>query len=133
MAAFTVKAEHGGSLGPFSSDTVVKYDTVITNIGDAYSPATGLFTAPEAGVYYFSFSYSAKGNKPSKLVLRKNSDDIVASSDEKCENDQADNGGNAAVLDLKTGDKVCVRLAAGGHVWASEGLTTFSGFLLKQK
>ena len=38
----------------FNADTVIKYDTVTTNIGDAYSTADGKFTAPYNGTYQVS-------------------------------------------------------------------------------
>ncbi|XP_062617244.1 uncharacterized protein LOC134278953 [Saccostrea cucullata] len=35
-------------------DTILKFENVLTNEGEGYSPTTGKFTAPEDGVYYFS-------------------------------------------------------------------------------
>ena len=39
----------------FTANTVIKYDTVTTNIGAAYSTADGKFTAPFNGTYQVSF------------------------------------------------------------------------------
>ncbi|XP_071315941.1 complement C1q-like protein 4 isoform X2 [Trachinotus anak] len=130
MVVFSVKAEEGGALGPFCSETILKYNTVITNIGDAYNAATGVFTAPIAGVYYFTFFYHAGGHQGAALVLHKNNEAVVKTSDHKSSSDTADNGGNAVFLKLEQGDKVSVRMPAGTHVWASGGHTTFSGFLV---
>ncbi|XP_056225959.1 complement C1q-like protein 3 [Seriola aureovittata] len=131
MVVFSVKAEEGGAYGPFCSEKTLKYNTVITNIGDAYDVFTGVFTAPVAGVYYFTFFYHAGGHHVSKLILHKNKEPVVMTSDHKSgSSDTADNGGNAVFLKLEKGDKVCVHLPAGCHVWASNGHTTFSGFLV---
>ncbi|XP_023271142.1 complement C1q-like protein 4 [Seriola lalandi dorsalis] len=130
MVVFSVKAEEGGAYGPFNSDRTMMYNTVITNIGDAYDKCTGVFTAPTAGVYYFTFFYHAGGHHVSKLILHKNEEQVVKTSDHKSCSDNADNGGNAVFLKLEKWDKVCVHLPAGCHVWASGGHTTFSGFLV---
>ncbi|XP_056225661.1 complement C1q-like protein 4 [Seriola aureovittata] len=130
MVVFSVKAEEGGAYGPFCSEKTLKYNTVITNIGDAYNVSTGVFTAPVAGVYYFTFFYHAGGHHAAKLILHKNKEPVVMTSDHKSGSDTADNGGNAVFLQLEKWDKVCVHLPAGCHVWASEDHTTFSGFLV---
>ncbi|XP_023271090.1 complement C1q tumor necrosis factor-related protein 3-like [Seriola lalandi dorsalis] len=130
MVVFSVKAEEGGAYGPFNSDRTMMYNTVITNIGDAYDKCTGVFTAPIAGVYHFTFFYHAGGHHVSKLILHKNKEPVVMTGDQGSGSDTADNGGNAVFLKLEKGDEVCVHLPAGAHVWASGGHTTFSGFLV---
>ncbi|XP_030286576.1 complement C1q-like protein 4 [Sparus aurata] len=128
--AFSALLEKGKAYGPFDTDVTLPYNKVFTNIGDAYSSCTGAFTAPVAGVYYFTFFYHAGGKQASKLELFKNSEMIVMTSDHQSGSDGADNGGNAVVLQLRKGDQVYVRMAANSHVWAAENHTTFSGFLL---
>ncbi|XP_067435930.1 complement C1q-like protein 4 [Thunnus thynnus] len=130
MVAFTAVAD-GGAHGPFNMDTTLVYNEVITNIGDAYNSCSGIFSAPVAGLYYFTFFYHAGGEHPSKLFLMKNCKTIVMTHDHKSSYDTADNGGNAAFLQLKEGDQVFVRLVANTHVWGSCH-TNFSGFLVRQ-
>ncbi|KAM9335409.1 complement C1q-like protein 4 isoform 2-T2 [Symphorus nematophorus] len=130
--AFSALAEYGGAHGPFSTDKTLVYNKLVTNIGDAYNPATGVFVAPVAGVYHFTFFYHAGGDKETRLRLMKNSDFIVRTSDHKSDSDTADNGGNAVCLQLQEGDQVYVRMIAGSHVWAAENSTSFSGFLICQ-
>ena len=92
--------------------------------------SAGIFSAPVAGLYYFTFFYHAGGEHPSKLFLMKNCETIVMTHDHKSRYDTADNGGNAAFLQLKEGDQVFVRLVANTHVWGSSQ-TNFSGFLVR--
>jgi hypothetical protein len=39
-----------------SKDFTIKFDNVVTNIGNHYNPLVGLFIAPEHGVYVFSWN-----------------------------------------------------------------------------
>ncbi|XP_030286580.1 complement C1q-like protein 4 [Sparus aurata] len=126
--AFSAVIQKGGSYGPFNTDITLVYNEVVTNIGDAYNSSTGIFTAPVAGVYYFTFFYHSVGRP--WLTLFKNSEMIVKSSDHPAGSDGADNGGNAVFLQLQQGDQVYVSMLANCSIWAGNYHTTFSGFLL---
>uniref|UniRef100_A0A8C9X2X9 C1q domain-containing protein n=1 Tax=Sander lucioperca TaxID=283035 RepID=A0A8C9X2X9_SANLU len=90
------------SIGPFNTDTTLIYKRVMTNISDAYSPSTGIFIAPVAGVYYFTIFYHAGGGKEGRLFLYdENNDMVVMTHDHISHSDTADNGGNAAFLQLQ--------------------------------
>ncbi|XP_042368448.1 cerebellin-2-like [Plectropomus leopardus] len=119
-------------IGPFNTNITLIYRTVITNIGNAYSPYTGIFTAPVAGVYYFTIFYHANGHQPGMLFLFKNNHPMVMTDDHRCDYDTADNGGNAAFLQLQPGDQVYVLMRAHTHVYGSDYHTTFSGSLVTQ-
>ncbi|XP_044039182.1 complement C1q-like protein 2 [Siniperca chuatsi] len=129
---FSALAEHGGAYGPFNTDKTVVYNRVITNLGCAYNNTTGIFSASVAGFYYFTFFYHAGGEHQSGLLLFKNGDLIVRTTDHKTSADTADNGGNAVFVQLQKGDEVYVSLKKDSHVWAAERHTTFSGFLVTQ-
>ncbi|XP_045073868.1 complement C1q-like protein 4 [Coregonus clupeaformis] len=127
---FSAALGGNGHTGPFDHDTTLIYKEVITNIGSAYNPSTGVFAAPVAGVYYFSFFYHAGGDHAHYISLFRNGQRMASSSDHQCSSDGADNGGNAVTLQLEVGDQVFLRLMANAHVWDSVNVTTFSGFLL---
>ncbi|XP_062300617.1 complement C1q-like protein 4 isoform X19 [Scomber scombrus] len=130
-AIFSAALGGTGIIGPYSTDTPLIYKAVKTNIGNAYSSSTGIFTAPVAGVYYFTFYHHAGGEHRAILNLYKNNQFIVRVADHPS-NDHADNGGNAAFLQLQQGDQVYVLLAYNSHVWGTGNVTTFSGFLVSQ-
>ncbi|XP_029025612.2 cerebellin-1-like [Betta splendens] len=130
MVMFTAIIQKGGAYGPFNTNVTLTYNNVIMNIGDGYNSSTGIFVAPVAGVYYFTFSYHAGGHEKTILDMYKNSTLIVRSSDHKSNVVTAHNGGNASFLQLVKGDQVYVRMLAQSHIWAAELHTTFSGFLV---
>ena len=43
-----------------STNTTIRFGNVQLNKGNGYDPNTGIFTAPEAGVYYFAWSLLSK-------------------------------------------------------------------------
>ncbi|XP_017287513.1 complement C1q-like protein 2 [Kryptolebias marmoratus] len=123
---------NGGPIGPYSTHTTIIYRTVITNVGNAYNQFTGIFAAPVSGVYYFTFFYHAGGGNRVSLTLMKNNQVVVSAYDHQSSHDGADNGGNAAFLQLQQGDHVYIRLGPNTHVWGNNDITTFSGLLLHQ-
>ncbi|KAI4808334.1 hypothetical protein KUCAC02_000398 [Chaenocephalus aceratus] len=129
---FSAATGGGGAIGPFDTDITLVYRTVITNIGAAYGPSTGVFVAPVAGVYYFTIFFHAGWQHGKMLKLYKNNDLVVMTHDCKSFWDGADNGGNAVFLQLVQGDQVYVRLVAGTFVWGTDHHTTFSGFLVTE-
>ena len=46
--AFSVTVDD--DFGPFTSAEIVIWDREITNVGNAYNPHTGIFTAPISGI-----------------------------------------------------------------------------------
>lgn len=51
-------------VNPASGQKVV-FDQVLTNVGNAYSPSSGVFTAPVTGTYHFNVVLSSPNNRDS--------------------------------------------------------------------
>lgn len=122
----------GGSVGPLPLNTPLRYQRIISNIGSAYNPATGTFTARVRGAYYFQYTmYNNNVGKPNSVVsLMMNGERVVSTWDTEGD-DVHDSATNAAVVKLEAGDSVFVTLYANRLVYDdSNYYNTFSGFLL---
>ncbi|XP_044195894.1 heavy metal-binding protein HIP-like isoform X2 [Thunnus albacares] len=129
--AFSVGLTDAGYVGPFNTAITLKFSKIFTNIGQAYSPTTGVFTAPVRGAYYFRFKgFEIKSSKWIGIKLYHNDKMITASYDAN------DNIGNVMissgfVLQLEKGDMIYLVLPSSYVVWDNDdNHCTFSGFLL---
>ncbi|XP_062300604.1 caprin-2-like isoform X7 [Scomber scombrus] len=129
---FSAAAGGSGNIGPFNTDTTLIYRAVITNIGGAYSQYTGIFTAPVAGVYYFTLFHHAGKKYGTVLYLYKNNQQVIMTQNHPAVHETAHNGANAVFLQLQPGDQVYVNMTANSHVYGTDHHTTFSGFLVSQ-
>ncbi|XP_023997052.1 complement C1q tumor necrosis factor-related protein 3 [Salvelinus sp. IW2-2015] len=122
-----------GHTGPFQADTNLVHTHVITNVGNAFSPRTGAFTAPVHGVYYFTFtSYAWKNEANIGVALYKNQEQVALVYEYQDKGDNEDFASNGATLQLAKGDTVSLVLPSGFQVTSNafNNLSTFSGFLL---
>ncbi|XP_055788244.1 complement C1q tumor necrosis factor-related protein 3-like [Salvelinus fontinalis] len=122
-----------GHTGPFQADTNLVHSHVITNVGNAFSPRTGAFTAPVHGVYYFTFtSYAWKSEANIGVALYKNHEQVALVYEYQDKGDNEDFASNGATLQLAKGDTVSLVLPSGFQVTSNafKNLSTFSGFLL---
>ncbi|XP_036435942.1 complement C1q-like protein 4 isoform X2 [Colossoma macropomum] len=118
--------------GPFSADTNLIYSKVLTNIGGAYNPYTGAFTAPITGVYYIRFTASSYGSTSNNMGLNlyKNGQYLLHLGENGVDG-IAKHVSSGITLELAAGDVVYTRLPANYVVWGGTDLrTTFSGFLI---
>ncbi|XP_073690722.1 cerebellin-2-like [Garra rufa] len=127
--AFSAALGANGFFGPVNADSTLVYKNVFINVGDAYHPATGIFTAPVRGVYYFSFFYHCSTNHGTGLVLYRNGK-FEALTQHNTSSDSPENGGNGLTLLLEKGDQVYMVLRKDKWIWDAENVTVFSGFLI---
>ncbi|XP_032364799.1 complement C1q-like protein 2 [Etheostoma spectabile] len=126
-ASLTVEGEL--FFGPVTLDTPLIYRYVPTNIGNAFNPSTGAFTAPVRGAYHFEFHINGHTGRSTAAWLVKNSQNIFAAHESQ--SDGFMSSSNGASLLLEAGDKVFVRLAATSQVFDNYNHhSTFSGHLL---
>ncbi|XP_077053507.1 cerebellin 18 [Siphateles boraxobius] len=124
-----------GCLGPFTSNMSISYQSVSLNQGNGYNSALGTFTAPHAGLYFFSFTaYSKTGDAGErlyqKLQLMKNGQ-LIASSWEDNREDSEDSSTQTVLLQLRHGGQVYVELLSGRQLCGdTQGLNNFSGYLI---
>ncbi|XP_067249318.1 uncharacterized protein [Chanodichthys erythropterus] len=118
-----------GYFGPFTTEITLTYRNVFTNIGNAYNPITGIFTAPLKGAYMFRINVTGRRGIHSSASIYKNGEKVVSGHDEQAQDWL--NSSNGVVLILEAGDVVYVRLWSGRRLYDSvNNYNTFSGFLL---
>lgn len=128
--AFSAMLKDGGRFGPFNTDITLKFTKVFSNIGKAYNPATGFFTAPVKGVYYFQ--YTAFGYESGTICIRmyKNGKQILHNWDRNSET-IPEYFTNSVILELEVGDEIHMLLPENCQLYDdSNNYTGFSGSLL---
>uniref|UniRef100_A0AAY5EKR6 Cerebellin 11 n=1 Tax=Electrophorus electricus TaxID=8005 RepID=A0AAY5EKR6_ELEEL len=117
--------------GPFTSEKKLIFDKVLTNIGDAYNPKTGVFIAPVKGIYYFRYSGYAFTLHNMGLSIFKGNTRFV-SSYEHTSGEKNDNVSNGAVMQLSAGEEVHMRLWIQSWIFVDYryNYSTFTGYLL---
>uniref|UniRef100_A0A8C7NIP7 C1q domain-containing protein n=1 Tax=Oncorhynchus mykiss TaxID=8022 RepID=A0A8C7NIP7_ONCMY len=129
-ASFMINDEHY-HLGPFGENTTVVYEKVITNIGEAYNPDTGVFTALVRGAYYFTFTCNVGNSGKANAALLKNGVNMAAVYETANPKPNIYHSGtNGVILDLVEGDKVYVVLWSGSCIFDNSRISMFSGYLL---
>ncbi|XP_036934545.1 complement C1q subcomponent subunit C-like isoform X1 [Acanthopagrus latus] len=117
-------------VGP-GTDATLRFLRVLTNIGQAYNPDTGIFTAPVTGAYYFRFTlWNRRTNTEVGASLHHNYKRMMNNSDY---NDHIAyvSLSNGIVLHLEQGDEVFMTIDSYYSISdTGDNRTTFSGFLL---
>ncbi|XP_051747950.1 uncharacterized protein LOC127511224 isoform X9 [Ctenopharyngodon idella] len=129
--AFSASMMQSGSgyIGPFTTEITLTYRNVFTNIGNAYNPITGVFTAPLKGAYMFRISVYGIAPTSATAAIFKNGKQVVIAHAYLPQNDL--NSSNGVVLILEVGDVVYVRLWSGRRIYDTQNNhNTFSGYLL---
>ncbi|KAK9536513.1 hypothetical protein VZT92_006288 [Zoarces viviparus] len=128
--AFYAALTDAGYVGPHNTDTTLKYSKIFTNIGSAYSPATGFFTAPVKGVYYIQFTVCGNHTGLMGVYVYKNNQRIMFNVEWK-EDTLYKYFTNSAVLELMAGDEIHLVLPSTYSLYDDrDNHNTFSGALL---
>ncbi|KAL3973727.1 hypothetical protein ACER0C_022353 [Sarotherodon galilaeus] len=118
-----------GYTGPFNTLFTLIFKRAVTNIGNAYNPSTGIFTAPVRGVYHFDWKVYGKENIQAGALLYRNGEKISIAYELPTSGGVS--ASNAASLLLQAGDQVSVRLLANSRIYENpDNHNTFSGHLL---
>ena len=108
---------------------VVKFNQIITNIGNAYDKRTGYFTCPEEGVYSFSWAFRTTPGKSFHTELVVDGTVITYTYLNADDHSKADlSSSNSAVVKLKSGNKVWLRAHRTFGQHAHADWSSFSGF-----
>ncbi|XP_074539248.1 complement C1q-like protein 3 [Halichoeres trimaculatus] len=129
--AFAASLGGNGLVKTTSGNKDLIYREVLTNVGGAYNPETGVFTAPIRGVYYIRFTCNGPTDFPRSAVLYKNNAVIQLIAHEQESGAGSDTASNGATLLLQQGDTLKMVLWHNTQIWDnSNHHSTFSGFLL---
>uniref|UniRef100_A0A3P8SY83 Complement C1q like 2 n=1 Tax=Amphiprion percula TaxID=161767 RepID=A0A3P8SY83_AMPPE len=121
-----------GLKNPHEGYEVLKFDDVITNLGNHYDQSTGKFTCHVPGIYFFTYHVLMRGGDGTSMWadLCKNGQ-VRASAIAQDADQNYDYASNSAVLHLDSGDEVYVKLDGGkAHGGNNNKYSTFSGFIL---
>ncbi|XP_076109125.1 complement C1q-like protein 3 [Mytilus galloprovincialis] len=116
----------------FTGNDVLKFEEVTTNIGHAYNPKTGVFTAPENGVYMISCVLMGSASTHVHYYLYKNNNIFSVGFTSRSSVHQASSSTNNWILELKKRDQVYIkhRSSAKEKVHGDHH-SYFSGFLIQ--
>uniref|UniRef100_A0A4W4DYD6 C1q domain-containing protein n=1 Tax=Electrophorus electricus TaxID=8005 RepID=A0A4W4DYD6_ELEEL len=120
-----------GAVGPFNVQTNLVYTKVFTNVGNAYNSATGVFTAPVKGVYYFRFTALSYLNSIAMAINFHKNHEILMHVGAFNTDGHHEYVCNGITLLLEVGDVVFTSLPKNYKLMDDANKsTTFSGFLL---
>ncbi len=108
--------------------TPILYENVMTNVGDRYSPSTGIFTADTAGLYYFEQYWVNHASYSQILYMYKNG--VVQCRSYGDSNDNNYSPSCSAVMELSPGDEVYI-ISWNGYLVFCPECAGFTGFLVK--
>uniref|UniRef100_K1RVT1 Complement C1q tumor necrosis factor-related protein 6 n=1 Tax=Magallana gigas TaxID=29159 RepID=K1RVT1_MAGGI len=114
------------------NDEDVKFENVITNVGDCYNPETGRFRVPVDGVYQFNIAVAAQGRQQTtqkmnlievpreQMIIRVWAESIPLWS----------TATNTAILSLRQGQEVWLRILQRASYLHGYMYSSFSGTIL---
>ncbi|XP_030266706.1 heavy metal-binding protein HIP-like [Sparus aurata] len=128
--AFYTALTDAETLGPYNTDITLKYSKVFTNIGNAYNPSTGFFTAPVKGVYNLQLTVMGYHAGTMGVHVFKNNQRIMYNWARNY-NVIPEYFTKSLVLELTAGDEIHLVLPSGRAIYDDiNNYSTFSGSLL---
>ncbi|KAG7463978.1 hypothetical protein MATL_G00182330 [Megalops atlanticus] len=121
-----------GLKNPHEGYEVLKFDDIVTNLGNHYDPKTGKFVCPVSGIYFFTYHVLMRGGDGTSMWadLYKNGQ-VRASAIAQDADQNYDYAGNSVVLHLDSGDDIYIKLDGGkAHGGNNNKYSTFSGYIL---
>ncbi|XP_069588662.1 complement C1q-like protein 2 isoform X1 [Ranitomeya imitator] len=128
-----------GLKSPHEGYELLKFDDVVTNVGNHYDPSTGKFTCEVPGIYYFTYHILMRGGDGTSMwadlckngQVRNLREQVRASAIAQDADQNYDYASNSVVLHLDSGDEIYVKLDGGkAHGGNNNKYSTFSGFIL---
>ncbi|XP_048861995.1 complement C1q-like protein 2 [Brienomyrus brachyistius] len=121
-----------GLKNPHEGYEVLKFDDVVTNLGNHYDSSTGKFSCQVPGIYFFTYHVLMRGGDGTSMWadLCKNGQ-VRASAIAQDADQNYDYASNSVVLHLDSGDEIYIKLDGGkAHGGNNNKYSTFSGFIL---
>ncbi|XP_045158683.1 heavy metal-binding protein HIP-like [Mercenaria mercenaria] len=113
-----------------SQNPILKFNNVVTNIGDPYSQHNGLFIVPVSGIYVFSTTVMTETDSDAHVGIYVN--DVRMTNVKLYGSEHRyDTMSQTAVFQLQKYDTVSVRHYEGTQILHYD-YTSFSGFLLQE-
>ncbi|XP_062573423.1 multimerin-2-like [Saccostrea cucullata] len=116
-----------------SKDHTIKFDSIVTNIGNHYNPHSGIFTAPQHGAYVFTWNIYCNHDNYiySQVVVNSNAVAAIYTSGKGATNVRTTTG--VVVVEVNQGDVVFVRThptqAHSGNLYSgSSWRSSFNGW-----
>ncbi|XP_062330909.1 C1q-related factor-like [Osmerus eperlanus] len=121
-----------GLRNPQEGYDVLRFDDVVTNLGDNFVGSTGKFTCKIPGTYFFIYNVLMRGGDGTSMWADLIKNGLVRASAIAQDQDQSyDYASNSVILHLDAGDEVFIKLDGGkAHGGNSNKYSTFSGFIL---
>ncbi|XP_036414569.1 cerebellin-3-like [Colossoma macropomum] len=129
--AFSASLSDGetGHTGPYNTEFPLVYKHVFTNIGNAYNPTTGFFTAPVRGVYHFRFSVHGGAERNVGVILYKNRLPMATTHAIQPKGSVSSSNGVSVLLEV--GDVVNLKLERDSQIYDDPfHHSSFSGHML---
>nr|XP_016850180.1 PREDICTED: C1q-related factor [Anolis carolinensis] len=125
-------AFYTGLKNPHEGYEILKFDDVVTNLGNNYDAASGKFTCNIPGTYFFTYHVLMRGGDGTSMWadLCKNGQ-VRASAIAQDADQNYDYASNSVILHLDAGDEVFIKLDGGkAHGGNNNKYSTFSGFII---